>query len=126
MGATDRSDRILASGPCGTVEYAVRLDGAQEARVWLESQPMNKQASFGVLFRRLVMEGRIHNTRQFRRLRDRVWEFKRGGDRLLCIQYKRQYLLTHRIPKAGGRGKCPPQEIDHAERIGNEHLGRER
>lgn len=119
------AENILDCGRFGTVEYAVRANGDREAREWLSAQPENLQISFGVLFRRLVTEGSIHNEEQFRHLRDQVWEFKRKEHRLLCFRSGNRYLLTHRIKKAGGRGKCPRSAIDHAERIGDEHIARE-
>ncbi len=119
------AERLLYSGNRGSVEYAVRSDGTMEAKEWLDSQPATKQMSFGVLFQRLAEQGFIHNEQQFRRLRDEVWEFKRGADRLLCFHLGSRWLLTHRIKKSGGLGKCPPHEIGHAKTIGNEHVALE-
>ena len=116
------SERLLEAGAIYVVEYAVRIDGSMPAKEWLESQTLKVQASFGVLFKRLCQDGRINNEEQFRRLHDHVWEFKRNGHRILCYCSGRRYLLTHQIKKAGGRGKCPPSEIERAETIGEEHI----
>src|SRR5690348_13160088 len=119
------AENILERGPKGSVEYAVRKNGKREAKDWLEDQTPELQDAFDVLFRRLVNEGEIHNETQFRRLKDEVWEFKRQFHRLLCYRLGNRILLTHRIKKAGGRGKCPEPEIKHAEMIGLEHIERE-
>jgi hypothetical protein len=97
-----RAERTLALGRFGTVEYAVRTDGTMEAKQWFDSQGAEVLASFGVLFQRLVDEGRIFNKTQFRPLQDEVWEFKRGDHRILCYRMGNRSLLTHRIKKAGG------------------------
>ena len=125
MADPPNAENVLERGLFGSVEYAVRKNGKREAKDWLESQPLELQDSFNVLFRRLVDEGEIHNETQFRRLKDQVWEFKKKIHRLLCYRSGNRTLLTHRIKKAGGRGKCPPSEIDHAEMIGLEHIERE-
>lgn len=123
MAGPSRAGRTLFDGPFGTVEYAVRSDGVtMEAKEWLEAQPKNTQASFAVLFDRLVNQGRIHNIQHFRRLKNDIWEFKRKGDRILCFVLGKRWLLTHRIKKAGGLGKCPPSAIKHADMIGEEHI----
>lgn len=116
------SDRLVQHGDKCRVEYAVRSDGSMPAREWLLSQDVKVQASFGVLFKRLCGEGRINNEEQFRRLSPHVWEFKRGGHRLFCYWFGCRFLLTHRAKKAGGRGKCRPQDIELAQTIGEEHI----
>ena len=122
MADPSPADRILAKGPRATVEFAVRRNGQMEAKEWLDSQPERTLASFGVFFERLVQVGRIRNETQFRNLQDDVWEFKRKIHRLLCVRIGNRYMLTHRIKKAGGSGKCPAAEIAHAESIGQEHI----
>jgi hypothetical protein len=121
MAFIPESERILLNGTRASVEYAYRTDGSSESRDWLESDPAMKRR-FGVLFERLCSTGRIANETQFRRLLDPVWEFKRGDDRLLCFRVGSRFLLTHRIKKSGGIGKCPRAEIDHAKMIGREVL----
>ncbi|HLJ12098.1 MAG TPA: hypothetical protein VKU82_12965 [Planctomycetaceae bacterium] len=122
MNVPSRAERTLASGPFGTVEYAVRSTGRMEAREWLESESPKVMVSFGVLFQRLVEHGRIIDDTKFRKLDDEVWEFKRGSHRLLCYRLGNRCLLTHRIKKAGGRGLCPQGQIAHAHNVGAEHI----
>ena len=114
----------LATGTKGIVEYAQRTNGKFEAQEWFEDQDVKVRSSFGVLFERMVSLGRISNKEHFRQLRHQVWEFKRGGDRLLCYRSGRRWLLTHHIKKGGSR-KCPRKEINRAENIGNEHIERQ-
>ena len=109
MAEPSRAERLVVGGLFGTVEYAVRANRTMEAKEWLESQTQQKQASFDVLFRRLVTQGRNTNAQQFRQLR-------------LCFRLGKRWLLTHRIKKAGGRGKCPASEIQRADTIGHEHI----
>jgi hypothetical protein len=126
MAAPSRDDRTLEKGRYGTVEFAIRADGTMEAKSWFDKSPVNVLASFDVLFRRLVDSGRIPNKEQFRQLDGDIWEFKRGDHRLLCYRIGPRVLLTHRIKKAGGRGKCPQGAITHAQNIAAEHFQWER
>src|SRR3990172_10429474 len=102
------AERILHSGPFGTVEYAVRANGKMEAREWFEEQPLQRQAKFDHLFRSTVSHGKIRNPTQFRHLRGPVYEFKRDSDRLFCYLIEAaqsRWLLTHHLQK-GGSPKC--------------------
>lgn len=121
MECPSRKDRTLSQGEYGTVEYAVRANGRMEAQEWLTGQDETTQRSFAALFDRLVTHGQIKNETQFRRLDDNVWEFKRKEHRVLCYQLGSRWLLTHRIKKAGGSGKCPKSAIGRADTIGCEH-----
>jgi hypothetical protein len=114
---------IPAVGRYGTVEYAVDGDGKSEAADWLDHQPLNIRAQFGVLFVRLVNEGRISNSEQFKQLEGQVCEFKRGEHRFLCYRDGSRYLLTHRVKK--GPKKAFQREIKRAQEIGEAHLSRE-
>ena len=124
MNGPPRADRILERGARLSVEFAVRANGRMEAKEWLDSQPPPVLARFNVLFRRLVTEGRITNKTQFRYLDEQVWEFKRGGDRLVCCQLGSRYLLTHHFAKSGR--KSVAEEIERAKQIASEEKTRER
>ena len=117
------AERVLERGKWGTVEYAVRANGDMEAKEWYEAQDQSIRQSFGVLFKRLLSEGRITNETQCRQLRDTIWEFKRRGDRLLFGLVGNRRLLTHHYAKGGQ--KCPKREIDRAESIIEEHIQQE-
>lgn len=76
-----------------------------------------------VLFRRLCVEGRIHNRQQFRPLEGSdIWEFKRHAVRVFAFQHGRVWYVTH------GCQKPKPRElkvhVQRAERIRAEHLAR--
>ncbi len=126
MSGPSKDENILADGPRGRVEYAFTDDGASEAKAWLDSQPLNVRAKFSVLFHRLVAH-EIHNVQQFRQYKglDGVWEFKRDGDRIFCVQHFRRWLLTHHY----GKGHSLKHQTNSAKRaivIAHEHLERER
>ena len=128
MAGPPNAENIVATGPKGTVEYAVRTNGNAEAKAWLSSQSTKVRASFGVLFERLVNSGsQFSNKTQFRKLQgmDDVWEFKRGGNRLFCFQHGRRWLLTHPYKK-GHSNKHQTSSGKHAITVANEHLDRER
>jgi len=114
-----RAQRLLQRGPLGTVEYAIRLNEKMEAKEWLERQSVTKQASFDQMFRVTVTHGRITNWEKFKQLRDEVYEFKHGGDRLFCVKSGSRYLLTHR--KAKSNLKNYNADINRAKEIGAEH-----
>lgn len=124
-GEADNKDEglLLARGAKGTVEHAVRSNGDMEAKEWLDSAPLSIRVRFDHLFRKITATGRISNKEQFRKLRDQIWEFKRGGDRILCFSLGNRWLLTHHYQKGGQ--KCPPKQIERAERIMDEHIERE-
>jgi hypothetical protein len=124
MAWPSQADRIVERGKWGSVEYAVRANGSMEAKEWFGSQDVSVRTSFGVLFKRILQEGRITNELQCRQLRDTIWEFKRGGNRLLFGQVGNRRLLTHHIKK-GGPKKCPPREINRAQTIIDEHVEQE-
>jgi len=117
------AERILERGRFGTIEYAVRANGEMEAKDWFESQDRSVRISFGVLFKRVLSDGRIPNKTQCRQLKDQVWEFKRGPNRLLFYQLGNRRLLTHHYRKGGQ--KCPRKQIDRAQAIADEHIQRE-
>lgn len=116
-------DDFIEKGDWGEVRYARRANGVMEAKQWLSQADLGVQAKFDQLFRRIASAGKISNKEHFRNLDDGIWEFKRDGDRILCFQDKRKWLLTHHYPK-GGRAKCPPSEIQHAKDIRTEYFER--
>jgi hypothetical protein len=123
MAWPSEADRIVERGKWGSVEYAVRANGSMEAKEWFAAQGVAVRMSFGVLFKRILQEGRITNELQCRQLRDTIWEFKRGANRLLFGQVGNRRLLTHHYKKGGQ--KCPPREIKRAQTIVDEHIEQE-
>jgi hypothetical protein len=118
-----RADRLLQRGPLGSVEYAIRANGAMEAREWLEKQRETTQAAFDQMFRVTVAHGRISNWEKFKQIRNEVHEFKRGPDRLFCFKLGGRWLLTHHKPKASLKNYNP--DIDRAITIAAEHVAYE-
>jgi hypothetical protein len=111
-----RPKRVIESGPGGTVEYAIRLDGRMEARTWLESQSQTVQSSFVHLFRVHASGHKITNKEQFRQLTNTIFEYKRGGNRLFSFQNGSSWFVTHHYKK-NGPNQCPKRVIQHAETI---------
>lgn len=127
MARPSREDRIVAEGSFGVVEYAMRDDGSMEAKDWFDAQDSATQKSFTHLFHQLVDHRLITNHQRFKQLRGDVYEFKKhfDGKRLFCYRHANRWLLTHGAKKAGGIGKCKPEDIDHAEMIGKGQVARE-
>jgi hypothetical protein len=123
-GSPEDLDDSVADGAWGSVKYARRANGYMEAKQWLNAAGEGIQSKFDHLFRRMVAFGKIVNEEHFRHLGNGIWEFKRGGDRLLCFQDERCWLLTHHYAKA--RRKCPPSQIAHAETIRTEYFTHKR
>jgi hypothetical protein len=118
--ADDEDDDLVKAGDWGEVRYARRQNGRMEAKEWLlESATESEAIKFDHLFRKMAHVGKIVNEEHFRLLEDGIWEFKRDGNRILCFQHKRCWLLTHHYPK-GGKAKCPRSEIEKARTIRTE------
>jgi Phage derived protein Gp49-like (DUF891) len=118
---TRRDDPTLVEdGAWGAVRCATRTNGDREACEWLDGASTRVQAKFSTLFRRISATGKISNEQQFRHLRDGIWEFKRGGDRILCFQDGLCWWLTHHYGKSGN--KCPKRQIERAMQIRAEHI----
>ncbi len=121
MALPKDAERAVANGQYGMVEFAVKSpERMAEAWEWKADLSLKKWTSFCVLFQRLVDEGEIHNEEQFKSLSDGVWEFKRGGDRLLCFRNGNRFLLTNTLKKSGRKNIS--DDIERARTIGEGHL----
>jgi hypothetical protein len=107
-------------GLWGEVRYAVRQNGAREAKEWIESASDSETSKFDHPFRKISTFGRLGNIEQFRKLDDDIWEFKGGANRILCFQKDSCWFLTHHYRKSGP--KCPKKQIERAAKIRAEHL----
>jgi phage-related protein len=115
---------LVEIGAWGAVRYATRANGQMEAHDWLRDASERARAKFSTLFRKIAAVGKISNEEQFRHLRDGIWEFKRGGDRIFCFQDGLCWWLTHHYAKSGRR--CPNREIERAIQIRAEDIERRR
>ena len=114
-------DREVATGQYGSVVFAVKSDERMaEAWYWKANLPKKKWKSFESLCKRLVNEGFIINEEQFKLLHDDVFEFKRGGDRLLCFRVGKRWLLTNALKKSGRKNIT--DDINKSTTIGEKHL----
>ncbi|MBX9792528.1 MAG: type II toxin-antitoxin system RelE/ParE family toxin [Pirellulales bacterium] len=117
-------DDLVAQGVWGEVRHAIRASGEMEAKDWLDdANNAAFVAKFDHLFRKVRAGQRITNEQHFRHLSKHIWEFKRDANRLLCFQDGRCWRLTHHFPKKSR--KCPPKQIERANRIRDEHLARQ-
>lgn len=115
------AERVVASGEHGKIEFAVKPTGRMcEAWEWRQALPEKKWHQFEALFERLVENGVIHNETQFKMLSEDVFEFKRGGVRLLCLRTEGRYLLTNTLKKSGRKNIS--EDIERAKTIGKGHL----
>jgi len=125
MPLPTESDRRVAKGQYGTVEFAVmHADRMSEAWHWKEKLPEKKWLSFKVLFQRLLDKGEIHNVEQFKYLTNEICEFKRGGVRLLCYRDGIRFFLTNTLKKSGR--KNIEKDIERSKTIGEGHLAWEK
>lgn len=120
MPLPDIAERRIA-GHKRVVEFAVESDESMaDAWQWWQYQTEKTRRSFEVLMKRLSNEGKINNKEQFRLLDEPIWEFKRGGHRLLCYRDGVRWLLTNNLEKSGR--KDISADIKTAIRIGERHL----
>ena len=117
----DLREDVVKRGPCAIVAYARRLHGDRPAKDYIENLQRQDQATLARSFKQLVDTGKIINEQKFKKLREKIWEFKTySGIRVLCFQQGKSWLLTHGFKKQSG--KAPPRQIERAEVIRNEHL----
>ena len=126
MSGQQSVDNLVLSGPKGRIEYAVRRTGIMEAKEWLGNQEENVRAGFVILFMRLVRFGFIDNPQLFAKLKGmkNVWEFRKGPNRLFCINDGETWLLTHHYPKGHSKNH-QAKSAKHAIAIVAEHHSRQ-
>ena len=118
-------DNKVASGAWGTVEYAIELSGSMPARKFYESLETGDKAKFSALFQHMADGGKIYDKRKFNHLRRTpIYEFKRSLIRILCFQDGNSWCLTNGFSGKRGQGKCPPSQLERAQRIMKEHFER--
>ena len=89
----------LPDGSCPVGEF---LDG-------LDESDRNK---LDVLFERLGDHGKISNREKFKKVEDKIWEFKSFQIRVLCFHTPdRQWILCHWAIKKGDRLKPSTVQI---------------
>lgn len=93
------------------------------AREFVEEQLDDRnQRKVAVLFQKMADSGQIRNTEQFKHVKGRIYEFKRGQVRIGCFQGGRKWFLTHGFFKQASR--WPPPELQRADNIRAEHTAR--
>lgn len=120
----DRPDTVVVRGPARTIEYAVRSDGSMPAKEFIEGLGDSNQRKLATLFKRMADHGTVPNSQQFKKVRDRVFEFKKHQMRVFCFREGDSWLLTNGYKKK--KDRLNPAEVDRAERIMTEHLARMR
>jgi len=114
---------VIARGAWGTIEFAVRHNGARPAEKFLEEldkkQLSRKRTKLFTLFQ-WQANGRNLGEQKFKHLKDDIFEFKSGQARVLCFQKGNCWLITNGYIKK--QDNCPPREIAKAKRIMQEHL----
>jgi hypothetical protein len=115
-------DRIVTAGALFSVRYAVRASGKRPAEEFLGSLDRKAQMRLFLLMQRLCDCGRITNKQQFRKLRDEIWEFKRGSHRLFAYREDSVWYLTNGFCKS--TKKLQDAAIEQAIRIRSEQIAR--
>ena len=111
---------IVVRGSLRTIEHAMRANGAMLAESFVETLDEKDQRRLGVLFRRMADTGKIHNKEQFKKVRGKIYEFKRHQVRVGCFQAGAAWRLTHGFIKK--TEKWPEREIERAQDIMKEDL----
>ncbi len=83
-----------------------------------------ERVSLVALLNHMAQEGRIWNRKQFKKVRGKIFEFKKGQVRLFAFQVGRTWFLTNGYKKK--KDPLDPKEIDRAEDIREEHLARQK
>lgn len=102
-----------------SVAFAYDASGARRAKEFLDALSLQERAAFDAVFE-AVCKYRIHNKQRFRRLDDRISEFKIGGFRIAAFFHNGSWLLTHGFPKL--KEKQLRREIRKAHEIRAAHL----
>ena len=113
---------VVARGPNGTVECAVRSNGSMEAREFLNnSQCKQYLASILALFQTIVNLNPDDDEVKPKPLKKTmIHEFIKGQVRIFCYRDGSAWVLTHGdLKKTRG---TPQSNIDRAERIRSEDL----
>ena len=117
-------DRIVASGPARTVEYAVTARGKMPALEFLEGLEPRCRQKMLALFQRMADYGQIHDNQKFSKEAGEIYAFKarisKSWLRFPCFCIGRTWLLTHGFRK--NSKKWPTAEMTRAERIRKEHI----
>jgi hypothetical protein len=96
-------ENIVLTRDWGSIAYAVRSSGSMPAKAFLEGLPRQERIKFEILFEYMASQGRIPNKEKFRKLRDQIWEFKSGQNRIACFQHSNVWFLTHGFVKKRGK-----------------------
>ncbi len=115
---------IVVRGNQRTIEYAICANGSMPAKEFVEGLSEPDQRKILVLFRRMAEKGNVPNREQFKKVENKIFEFKKQQTRVFCFHKEDRWLLTNGYKKK--RDKLDRSEIDRAQRIMQEHLKRER
>jgi hypothetical protein len=103
-------DTLVYAGSKRTIRYARRTTGAMLAKEFVEGLDEGDQRKLMNLFQRMGEEGLIFNKEKFRRVEDKLYEFKSFQIRIGCFQVSTTWFLTHGFIKK--KDKWSRSEID--------------
>ncbi len=86
---------------------------------FIEGLSASDKRKVNVLFRKIADHGQIHNREQFKKVKEKIFEFKRFQIRIGCFQVETIWYLTHGFIKKQMIGHA---ELHRAFRLMNEHL----
>ncbi|HDY65087.1 MAG TPA: type II toxin-antitoxin system RelE/ParE family toxin [Phycisphaerae bacterium] len=113
---TDSNGRYVVNyGTYGSILCAVRRNGNSPAKKFLESLDESMLRRFYVLFKKMVSCGQITNRKQFKKVQDDIWEFKRFQHRIGCFREGPDLVLTHGFVKKDKKWRR--EEIEKAQQI---------
>src|SRR3990172_6625006 len=88
----DAEREVLVAGAARTIEYAVAANGAKPARDFIEGLDLKDQAKLLALLSRMADHGSVPNREQFKKVRGKVFEFKKHQIRLFFFQDGNRWL----------------------------------
>ncbi len=126
MSMLDIDDTIVESGPYGTIEYAIRLDGTRPAKDGLDKlskKDYRKYSRLKMIMRHFVTKSHLPPSKMDGYSNSKLRKFKHSEAypwRLPFFTVENRHYLTHLFEKKGDAYN--QQQIEKAEEIRKEHL----
>ena len=111
--------RQVCRGDWGQVGLIVGPDGRCPAGEFIAALGAGDKAKIQALFQRFANEGKIVNREKFKKIADKVFEFKSFQIRMFCFVEHAQVLVTHGTKKK--KDELNPADIKRSIRIRAEY-----
>lgn len=103
--------------------FAITVQGTCPVQEYIDSLEASKQKKIMALLQHTADQGPPRNTKKFKKLEDKIMEFKSFQDRILCaFDEARKIILILGFTKK--RDKAPREEIERAKGLLKAYLDR--